>query len=264
MTRQIAVLTIMSLVFIMVSFSTDPPNGRTGAPGEATCAACHSPQSQTLKGSISIEGFPATITPDETYTLTVVNRDSLGSAVRGGFQMTILGPLNTRMGDMSSPSASSAIQISSNRQYFEHHPALTYPDSNVIRWSVQWKASNLPTSGLITCYVAGNVCNGNLQDSGDKTYVTKATGLVLVAENKEIASVKPIIYPNPGTTEISVTLVNQERPDGIVYFYTTLGSEAGRATMDQGKIEIPTMPSGMYWMKVQAGTETYLEKWIKF
>lgn len=263
MIRTNAILTIMSLLFFLVSFSTDPPNGKTGAPGESSCFTCHTPQSQTIKGSVTIEGFPATITPDETYQLTVINRDSIGDAVRGGFQMTILGPFNTRAGEMSSPSASSAIQIFSNRQYFEHHPAVTYPDSNEIRWSVLWKASNLPASGLITCYVAGNICNGNFQSSGDKTILTRASGTVMVSSNTEITSIKPILYPNPGSSEIFVDFKNQEKPDGTIYFYSNTGTEVGRTTMDQGKIEVPPMPSGMYWMKLQAGSETYLEKWIK-
>jgi hypothetical protein len=263
MIRPNAILTIMSLLFLLVSFSNDPPNGKTGAPGESNCASCHTPQSQTIKGSISIEGFPSTITPDQTYDLTVVNRDSTGSAVRGGFQMTILGPNNTRAGDLSSPSASSAIQISSNRQYFEHHPSVAYPDSNVIRWSVKWKASNLPTSGLITCYVAGNICNGNFKESGDRTYVKKVSGSILLSANTEITSIEPIVYPNPGSSEIFVDFKNHEKPDGVIYFYSSTGREVAKTSMDQGKIEVPSMPSGMYFMKLQAGAETFLEKWIR-
>jgi hypothetical protein len=263
MSRLNAVLTIMSLAFFLISFSTDPPNGRTGAPGESTCVSCHTPQSQTLKGSITVEGFPATITPDETYQLTVINRDSTGAAVRGGFQLTILGPNNTKAGELSAASTSSAIQSFSGRQYFEHHPALAYPDSNVVRWNVKWKASNLPTSGLITCYFAGNIANGNFQSSGDKTVISKVTGSVVLAANHELTSNKPILYPNPGSSEIFVSFENQEKPDGIIYFFSNTGSEVGRTIMEQGKIEVPVMPSGMYWMKFQAAGETYIEKWIK-
>lgn len=263
MSRLNAVLTIMSFAFFLVSFSTDPPNGRTGAPGESTCISCHTPQSQTLKGSITVEGFPATITPDETYTLTIVNRDSTGAAVRGGFQLTILGPLNTKAGELSGASTSSIIQTFSGRQYFEHHPALAYPDSNVVRWTVNWKASNLPTSGEITCYMAGNIANGNFQSSGDKTVITKVSGNILLAANEDITSNKPILFPNPGASDIFVSFKNQEQPDGMIYFYSSTGNEVGRTTMEQGKIEVPAMPSGVYWMKILAGEEAFIEKWIK-
>lgn len=263
MSRLNAVLTIMSLAFFLISFSTDPPNGRTGAPGESTCVSCHSPQSQTLKGSVRVEGFPASITPNETYQLTVVNRDSTGAAVRGGFQLTILGPTNTKAGELSGASTSSIIQTSAGRQYFEHHPALAYPDSNVVRWTVNWKASNLPTSGTITCYIAGNIANGNFQSSGDKTSISKVSGSVVLAANEDITSNKPILYPNPGSTEIFVNFKDHAKPDGMIYFFSSTGNEVGRTTMEQGKIEVPAMPSGMYWMKLQADKETYIEKWIK-
>jgi hypothetical protein len=263
MNRQTAILTIMSLVFLFLSFSIDPPNGKTGAPGESTCVSCHTPQSQSLKGSVRIEGFPATITPNETYPLTVVNRDSIGSAVKGGFQLTVLGPLNTKAGELSSPSANSIIQSFSGRQYFEHHPSVAYPDSNVIRWTVLWKASNLPSSGLITCYVAGNICNGNVQSSGDKTVISHVSGEVVLAGNSEITSNEPLLYPNPGSSEIMVDFKNNTKPDGIAYFYDSTGSEVCRTTMNQGKIEVPTIPSGIYWLKLQSGTERYLERWIK-
>jgi hypothetical protein len=263
MTRQNAILTTMSLAVLFLSFSTDPPNGKTGAPGESSCVSCHTPQSQTIKGTVVVEGFPASITPDETYSLTVVNRDTIGTAVRGGFQLTILGPLNTKAGELSAPSSSSIIQTFSGRQYFEHHPALAYPDSNVIRWTVLWKASNLPTSGPITCYLAGNICNGNFQSSGDKTVVSHVIGEVVIASNSEISSNKPLFYPNPGSSEINVDFENHLKPDGIAYFYNITGSEVCRTTMNQGKIEVPSIPSGIYWLKLQAGTETYSDRWIK-
>ncbi len=263
MIRLSTTLTIMSLVFFLVSFSTDPPNGRTGAPNEPTCAVCHTPQSQTLKGSVTVEGFPASITPDETYTLTVVNRDSTGAAVRGGFQMTILGPLNTKAGELSGASASAIIQTSAGRQYFEHHPALAYPDSNVVRWSVQWKASNLSTAGPTTCYVAGNVANGNFQSSGDKTIVSKVSGNVVIAANHEITSNQPLLYPNPGSSEIFVSLSEQKAPGGVIYFFSNNGTEVCRTNMEQGKIEVPAIPPGMYWIKLETGEGSFFEKWIK-
>ncbi|HXR80665.1 MAG TPA: T9SS type A sorting domain-containing protein, partial [Saprospiraceae bacterium] len=104
---------------------------------------------------------------------------------------------------------------------------------------------------------------GNFQSSGDKTVVSHVSGEVVIASNREISSNKPLLYPNPGSSEIIVDFENHVNPDGIVYFYNSTGSEIYRTTMNQGKIEVPTIPSGMYWLKLQAGAETYLERWIK-
>ncbi len=150
MRRLYVLFTVVGIFLVGVSFSTDPPNGKTGAPGDSFCTECHVQPSATLDGTLTLEGFPAAITPNETYSLTVVNHNTVGDAVRGGFQMTILGPTNTRAGTMASPSNSSAVQMLSGRQYFEHHPAVTYPDSNVIRWTVLWTAPDLPDSSVVT------------------------------------------------------------------------------------------------------------------
>jgi hypothetical protein len=264
MIQRNTILTLVFSVFLLVSFSTDPPNGKTGAPGDSLCVECHSPQSQTLNGTLEIEGFPAVITPDDTFHLTVINRNTVGDAVKGGFQMTILGPLNTKAGKMINLSPTTTrVQTSGGREYFEHHPAPTYPDSNVLRWNVDWVSSGLPASGTITCYAAGNICNGNFQDSGDRTVTKIVSGSVLLSSNTEITSVEPKIYPNPGSSEIFVELKDQESQNGLVYFYNIMGSVVGQSMLDQGKINVPALSSGVYYIKVQTGTHSYFEKWMK-
>ena len=263
MKRSATLLTFVLSVFLLVSFSNDPPNGKTGAPGDSICSECHTPQNQNFKGSIRIEGFPAVITPDQTYELTIVNRDSLGTAAKGGFQMTILGPLNTRAGTLSGPSANSAIQVSSGRQYYEHRPAQTFPDSNVLKWKVQWKADNLPTSGTITAYIAGNIVNGNFQSSGDRTFTSRASGEVMLSATDEITSRTPALYPNPGASEIHIQLPGHINPDGSVYFYNSTGSLCGYTTLNHGKANVPAIPPGVYWLRIVKGSDAYVEKWIK-
>ena len=262
--KKFATLLMLVLsVLLFVSFSNDPPNGHTGAPGDSICQSCHTPQNQNFKGSIRIEGFPDVITPDQTYELVIVNRDSLGTAAKGGFQMTILGPLNTRAGTLSGASSNSAIVISSGRQYFEHRPAQTFPDSNVLKWKVQWKADNLPTSGTITAYIAGNIVNGNFQSSGDRTYTSRATGEIMLSATEELSSRTPALYPNPGSTEIHIELPAHIKADGSVYFYNSTGSLCGYTTLNQGKVNVPAIAPGVYWLRIVKGSDAYVEKWIK-
>ena len=263
MKRFATLLTLVLSVFVFVSFSNDPPNGNTGAPGDSICSQCHTPQNQNFKGSISIEGFPSAITPDQTYELTVVSRDSLGTAVKGGFQMTILGPLNTRAGTLSGPSTNSAIVVSASRQYFEHRPAQTFPDSNVLKWRVLWKADNLPVSGTVTAYIAGNIVNGNFQDSGDRTYISRSSGEIMLSATDEITSRTPVLYPNPGSNEIHIQLPGHINPDGSIYFYNSTGSMCGSTPLNQGKAIVPAMPSGVYWLRIENGSDVFVEKWIK-
>src|SRR5687768_8620901 len=134
---------IMTGTFILFSFSTNPPDGYTGAPGDDFCIQCHAHTNPSQNGTISVEGFPDVITPHETYILTAVNRLTVDTAVRGGFQVTILGPTNTKAGDFTNPSSKSIVSTQGGRQYWEHNPALEYPDSNVVKWTVEWTAPEL-------------------------------------------------------------------------------------------------------------------------
>lgn len=265
MTKLYALAIMVISVFLLVSYSIDPPGGKTGAPGESNCAECHKPQSQVIKGTIAVEGFPDTVEKDSTYTLTVVNRNTEGDAVKGGFQMTVLGPLNTRAGELSSPmpSPGSVIQTSGGRQYFEHHPAATYPDSNVLRWTVRWKASNISTSGKVTAYVAGNIVNGNFQSTGDFVALSKASGDYLLTASKDISISKAELFPNPGCKELYIRLKNNTRPDGLAYFYNTVGIPVATYPIQQGVIQIPFLPTGLYWIRINADGESFFEKWIK-
>lgn len=51
-------LGIFMITFLLAN-SGNPPNGRTGAPGESTCGSCHS--GATYQGNLSIAGVPATM-----------------------------------------------------------------------------------------------------------------------------------------------------------------------------------------------------------
>jgi hypothetical protein len=263
MGRLYVLFLLIGFYLVSVSFSTDPPNGKTGAPGDSFCSECHVQPSSTLDGTLSVEGFPDAITPNQTYTLTVVNRNTMGDAIRGGFQMTILGPTNTRAGTMASPSNSAAVQMLSGRQYFEHHPAQNYPDSNVLRWTVQWTAPDLPDSSVVSYYVAGTICNGNFQNTGDRVRTAMGSGRVLISSDETINEQKPELYPNPGNDVLFVKTKSSLLPDGVVRFYNVAGFPSGEAKIQQGEISVPALAPGIYWLQMQIGTEMYTDRWVK-
>jgi hypothetical protein len=250
-------------VLVCASFSTDPPNGKTGAPGDSFCTECHVQPSSTLDGTITVEGFPSAITPNQTYTLTVVNRDTIGNAVRGGFQMTILGPTNTRAGTMASPSNSSALQMLGGRQYFEHHPALAYPDSNVVKWTVQWTAPDLPHGSIVSYYLAGIIANGNFQNTNDRMRTTIGTGTVMISSAEDVPYQKPELFPNPGADVLHVKIAGNPSPDGNVQFINAAGVAMAKAQLVQGQVTVPVLAPGMYWLEMKIGNETHMERWIR-
>lgn len=254
---------IIAGTFILFSFSTNPPDGNTGAPGDQFCVQCHIQTNPSQNGTISVEGFPASITPNETYMLTAVNRLTEGTAVRAGFQVTILSPSNTRAGNFTNPSAKSAVSIFGGRQYWDHNPAVEYPDSNVVKWTVMWTAPDLPSGSKITWYAAGNLADGNFQNIGDRIVASSGSGSIVLAGTEQLNNEPPVIFPNPGVDYINIH-VNDETPfEGQIIFYDIYGRKAGMTSVINGLTETPLLPPGVYLIEIQDHQQIYLIRWSK-
>jgi hypothetical protein len=249
---------------LLLANSTNPPNGKTGAPGENFCTECHTPSATTLGGFITVDGFPATIEPNQTYQLTVTNQDTSGAGVKAGFQMTILGPLNTKAGDMKNPSASSTVANAQGRQYFEHNPASTYPITRSVSWTVDWTAPDLAPGSVVTWYAVGNIANGNFSDSGDKIVAANGTGTYMLSSvagpvTPEVLS----LYPNPGNDNLWIDLPASLGPESRVTFYTAEGRIASRTTARSGRLDVAHLPAGLYIVRVEDGRTAAQARWIK-
>ncbi len=264
MKRFYTVLTLIASCIVLISFSANPPDGKTGAPGDGLCIECHTPANPPQHGTISVEGFPASISPGESYLLTVVNRDTSGLASKGGFQMTILSPTNTKAGDMTNPSSNSVVTTFNGRQYFEHNPSQNYPDSNVIKWTVEWTAPMMDPGTQITWYAAGNIANGNFNNTGDRIVTNSGFGSIILADVKDLQSADATVYPNPGTDHINLILADSTAPDGVVEFYNIMGTQAGTATLQAGRIDTHDLPSGVYVILIQTDDKVYSVRWVKW
>ena len=255
---------IIFSAFLLFSFSTNPPDGNTGAPGENLCIQCHIQTNPSQEGSITIEGFPDVITPNETYLLTAVNRLTSGSAVRAGFQVTILGPTNTKAGELKNPSSSSIVSVQAGRQYWDHNPAVLYPDSNVVRWTVQWTAPELPSGSLITWYAAGNIANGNFQNTGDRIVAATGSGSIVLSSTNDIPKDHLIVFPNPGSEQINIMSPEKTSVSGEVYFYNLLGELISEATLNNGMVSVPRIPAGIYLLEIRYDGQSRFARWSKF
>lgn len=179
MSRKYTIMALFAGIALFFSFSANPPNGRTGGPGEGLCSDCHSLNGGTQDGSISVTGLPASITPNNAYVLTMTSSNPNGVATLAGFQLTILNSNNQQAGTITAPSAGSTVQSASGRQYWEHNPAQTYPGSNMVTWTATWTAPNMPPNTTVTIYAAGNIANGNGSSSGDRIVTTTASGMLM-------------------------------------------------------------------------------------
>ncbi|HKK69874.1 MAG TPA: choice-of-anchor V domain-containing protein [Candidatus Krumholzibacteria bacterium] len=158
------------------AFSGGPPDGRTGAPGEGTCTACHASfPLNSGSGTLTVLDGPAEgYEPGQTYRLRVALSDP--DASRWGFELTSLDAANAATGDLVSVDTNTQTSTAgTGREYVKHTSsgtALGQTASN--EWSFDWVAPAEGT-GAVTLWFAGNAANGNFSTSGDRIYNSSIT-----------------------------------------------------------------------------------------
>ncbi|MFN2493909.1 MAG: PQQ-dependent sugar dehydrogenase [Pyrinomonadaceae bacterium] len=159
------------------AFSSGPPAGFTGAPGEFTCAECHVPPDAGT-GRIAVV-VPQTYVPGQTYPITVQSTNTDLTRRRWGFELTVLDSADEKAGNLQS--ANSFTQVLNDqgpgglRQYIEHTAAGTYAgQQNGASWTFNWTAPAVDV-GPVSFYVAGNHANNDGNSSGDNIYFTFVT-----------------------------------------------------------------------------------------
>jgi hypothetical protein len=156
------------------AFSSDPPDGLTGAPGEGDCTQCHSNfPLNSGPGSVVIDA-PVDYVPGMTYEISV-SVMQMGQ-MRWGFELTVLDDLDEKAGDLFSIDANTQVSPTPvvDREYIKHTSAGTMAgqlDANIFEFD--WTA---PSGGVgpVTFYAVGNAANNAAGSSGDYIYTTSA------------------------------------------------------------------------------------------
>jgi len=123
---------VLLILFLLYSFSGNPPNANTGAPGDGNCTSCHAVGNASFDGAVAVEGLPAVIIPNTTYSLNVVTSVATGSPSRAGFQMVILDNANNNAGNFSNVGNSSSVMSQGGRNYFEHDGSLSFNNTDTV------------------------------------------------------------------------------------------------------------------------------------
>lgn len=183
-----AVLTFSLL--IILSFSSNPPQGRTGAPGERTCASagCHLNQSASIQGKIELRGLPETLTRGVDYTLAFDMIVESGAPMRGGLQVAALTTSEEDAAAFINPSLSSTVSMTGGRSYFEHDPAKRFEGSDTITYEVNWNYNGDSEEDVIF-YAAANFANGNNAQTGDRIVTWSDTFSVASTSDFSVSTV---------------------------------------------------------------------------
>ena len=178
-------LLFLGIAFFWFSYSSNPPNGRTGAPGDSgTCASCHTGNNQNnFDGNVTLQGIPATITPNTNYPVTVTVTNPNGQAQRGGFQwVPLFEGSNSLAGSISNSDGSSTITNSGGRMYHEHNPAKSFNANDRSTWTATWRSPQATAQDQdIIFYMVSVIGNGGGR-SGDLV-VTNTTQTTLPKSN---------------------------------------------------------------------------------
>ncbi len=175
-------LSLALIVGVMsIARVANPPNGRTGAPGDGLCTDCHSAGSPAQNGMVEISGLPAQVDPSTTYSLVITVSNPDGLATHGGAQMTGLDAGNNLAGTMSNAGGGSTIVTSGGREYLEHAPAMTFGAGTEVSYTVDWTSPAGPDGEVITFYAASILSNGNGSNGGDRTVTATASGTLMSA-----------------------------------------------------------------------------------
>lgn len=250
-------------LFLLSGSSNNPPNGRTGAPGDGLCTDCHSGGSPDQDGEVEITGLPDIISPQSTHRITVTVRNPNGLGASAGFQLTALDASDGQIGTLTNPGGNATITSSGGREYFEHNPSVAFSGSNEVSWSVDWTAPEGPPESAVTIYAAGNVSNGNGQSSGDLILTTSVMGVISeVSSIEEIKDVTARVFPNPASGILNLDL------DGLTADrYSIFDARGNEVTQVDGEmnaqIDISNLHPGIYFIRFWIDSRVETIQFIK-
>lgn len=278
MKKTFTLFTISTLLLIGASaFVSDTKYntgiaGYTGAPGEQTCAACHS-GGTSLSSHIFINSIPKfnnfEYFPDSVYTISISTYASSTNVIKYGFGCEILDNLNdNNAGTLQNPGSGVKIinaPIAGRKNAVHTTGKIAVNDSAT--FTFKWKAPPAG-SGALNIYATGNAVNDNGNTNGDlvlQNALTISEGTVAVVQptftaiqetmDKFISNV--IVSPNPssGFSQISYSLKNESMTE--IELFDISGKKIKQLVKENEQpgyqshiINVSSVPLGVYFVRV--------------
>ncbi|NOT38030.1 MAG: T9SS type A sorting domain-containing protein [Saprospiraceae bacterium] len=148
-------------ILICLSYSSNPPIGKTGAPGEGKCSDCHS--GGNFSASILLKNLPDTVIANKKYTFLLSSKSS--GPIASGFELICINKNNQASGVFSS-TAEMSVRNSGGKQYLSHLMPKDYV-KDTVSWKVEWQAPNTGVNDTMNFYYGVNLVNKNGNTSGD-------------------------------------------------------------------------------------------------
>ncbi len=171
---QFMPLLILPVAFILMSYSSGSPGGRSGSPGDGgnSCVQCHS-----SFPTISVTDWITSDIPAGGYELSEVYNITMTGIHEGvskfGFEFTAEDSEGNKVGTLSILNPTET-QLTNGTVAATHTSQGTTPIGDSKSWTVEWTAPDDP-AGDVTFYASLNAANGNGSTSGDQIYLGSLT-----------------------------------------------------------------------------------------
>ena len=250
-----------------LAYSGSPPNGRTNAPGETNCTACHSSfPLNSGSGLLSVAGVNGSYQPGQTYDLVIDLEDP--DASRWGFEFTVLGTDGNSVGSLDALDSHTQVSNGASRDYGKQTSVGTQNGTTgSADWTMRWTAPAEGT-GDVTIYLVGNAANGNSSTSGDRIYAVSESWTEGTASAAPLALAPARLlpnYPNPFNPRTTIAFELREERAVRLLIYGVDGRLVRRLADEvrgEGHHEIlwdgrddtgRAAASGTYYYRLEAG-----------
>ncbi len=223
--KKIYILITLSFCVILLqsgikglNFSSQPPQGNTGATGNY-CSNCHGDFSlNSGGGSVSIAGLPpGGYVPSTQYPLSIAITHGAANRTRWGFSMKAVNSSGVSVGTFSSTNANAG----PNGTELSHLGAVSTGSTNTFTYNnLKWTAPS--ASGNVTFYYVGNAADGGGGSNGDYIYAA-STVVALPIELSEFIAINDnnnILLKWKTATEINSNYFDVERSDDGQFFFS--------------------------------------------
>lgn len=232
------------------------PPGKTGAPGEGECTACHSGVLNPDAGSVNVNFFgEIAYNPGGLYSVEVNVSQSMSVY---GFSLVALDSDGLNAGSFNLTNTSNTKTASlGGKTYISHKDAST---ANTSSWSFEWAAPNTSV-GDVVFYASGNASNGDGGTAGDKVYTTSAilTGPPTYLNESKTSDIN--ILPNPFTREIFIEA--DFFVDTRIKIFDIHGALVYNKGFDLANINLENLDKGIYIIRITNEETHYAKKLIK-
>ena len=170
-----------------LTFTNNPPDSCTGAPGESNCTSCHGGSTLNSGGALNnillTTSVPlSSLQPNTTYTFNL--SFSQAGRTKYGFQLCVLPsgatPSSSSIGTLIASSSETQLSTTTNpnRTYLMHNVSGTSAPGATKTWQFQYTTPNAINVSPVF-YVAINSSNGNNSSSGDLIYTKTFSSTIL-------------------------------------------------------------------------------------